>query len=354
MFETGGVNVKKCPNASCGYENDDESQYCIKCGNGLTPGEAQPNTGEGSSSSSKAIIIAAAVIGVLIIAGALLFTQLGQPSFDASANNAGKVSSQVAVKSSVDAYTWEELAAIANEIELAGGGADSWDVAKKYNLCTPDSKLDGSQLKTIYLQDGTKTQVQIIDFMHDEKTSGGKAGITFLFKDCVAVQKMNKDYLKSGGWRDSDLRDWLNGVFVNELLPRDMLNVMVLVDKETNNKGEARDVSCVTKTSDLMWVPSAVELCSEIHWASDKFSYANDICSIEGSGYRLFRDIGVNCNKSNPILAKGLPSGEAETWWLRTSRARYGGYFYHVEANGNPHKFDYADNSYGVAPGFCI
>ena len=72
---------------------------------------------------------------------------------------------------------------------------------KKYNLCTPDGKLDGTQVKNVTLFDGTTTQVQIAGFAHDDKTVGsGKAGITFIFKDAVAEHSMNNSRTNAGGW----------------------------------------------------------------------------------------------------------------------------------------------------------
>ena len=97
------------------------------------------------------------------------------------------------MKSAVEAYTWDELSQISAEIGAAGDEAAAIEVAKKYNLCTPEGKLDGTQVKSVTLADGTQTTVQIVGFAHDDKTSGGKAGITFIFGDCVGEAPMNSD-----------------------------------------------------------------------------------------------------------------------------------------------------------------
>lgn len=298
-----------------------------------------------------------AAICVVLVASVLAIMALSVAAGCSNGSGSG-----VTPKSSVNDYSWKELTAISEEIEAAGNSSGYLEVAKKYNLCNPNGTLDGTQVKEVTLTDGTKTQVQIVDFMHDDKTSGGKAGITFMFKDCIAERPMNYSSTSYGGWRDSDLRGWLNDVFAKELLPNDMQSQMVRVDKKTNNEGQARSTSCISVTNDLVWLPSAVELCSNITWGNGVNLFVDDIANGEGSGYMLYRDMGVKDEGSNPVLTKSLPNGTAMDWWLRTPRALEAGYFYRVDSSGNPHKQEsstwessyLADNNYGVAPGFCI
>ncbi len=119
------------------------------------------------------------------------------------------------MKSAVEAYTWDELSQISAEIGAAGDEAAAIEVAKKYNLCTPEGKLDGTQVKSVALADGTQTTVQIVGFAHDDKTSGGKAGITFVFGDPLVNQPlpMNDDDSigAEGGWEACSMRGYLNG-----------------------------------------------------------------------------------------------------------------------------------------------
>ena len=122
-----------------------------------------------------------------------------------------------AVKSAVEAYTWDELSQISAEIGGAGDEAAAIEVAKRYNLCTPEGKLDGTQVKSVTLADGTQTTVQIVGFAHDDKTSGGKAGITFIFGDCVGQEPMNEEGTNEGGWEASPMRTYLNGTWRAQL-----------------------------------------------------------------------------------------------------------------------------------------
>lgn len=137
----------------------------------------------------KLIAIALACATVLALGG--LFACSGN-----GANGAGKVEA----KASVEDYTWDELSKISKEIGAAGDEDAAIVIAKEYNLCTPDGKLDGTQTKTVALADGATAQVQICGFAHDDKADGsGKAGITFIFKDAVDEQSMNNAGTNSGG-----------------------------------------------------------------------------------------------------------------------------------------------------------
>ena len=170
-----------------------------------------------------------------------------------------------AVKSAVEAYTWDELSQISAEIGAAGDEAAAIEVAKKYNLCTPEGKLDGTQVKSVTLADGTQTTVQIVGFAHDDKTSGGKAGITFIFGDCVGEAPMNPTDTNAGGWEASQMRGYLNSD-VMTLLPEDLKSAIVPVDKLTNNVGKTQDISAVTATSDSLWLFSLAELAGQVYF----------------------------------------------------------------------------------------
>lgn len=213
------------------------------------------------------------------------------------------------MKSAVEAYTWDELSQISAEIGGAGDEAAAIEVAKRYNLCTPEGKLDGTQVKSVTLADGTQTTVQIVGFAHDDKTSGGKAGITFIFGDCVGQEPMNEEGTNEGGWEASPMRTYLNGTWRSAA--RGLDAVIVPVDKLTNNEGETKSAASVTSTSDSLWLPSVVELVGPIgdvyFGEEDRYRPVGDILNAEGSVYKLYRDAGVDTSGDNAILVK---SGE--------------------------------------------
>ena len=392
-----------CP--KCGSEIAEGSAFCGKCGapvGAQAAGAAQAGSAQGAAGAAvggtpalkkngaKIGAVAAAVVVVVVLVAGFATNWFGfagvqskeaeevpaasqgaegqqgadaagqgaaEQQGDAAAENAqgGSQAAGVAVKSAVEAYTWDELSRISAEIGAAGDEAEATEVAKKYNLCTPEGKLDGTQVKSVALADGTQTTVQIVGFAHDDKTAGGKAGITFIFGDCVGGAPMNPTETNAGGWEASQMRAYLNGDWRVQL-PEDLNAVIVPVDKLTNNVGETQEASSVTTTSDSLWLLSFAELAGPIPAAElwgGGYEWTADIFNAEGTRYKLFNDTDVIWNDANSVLVKnfqGSPCG----WWERSPYPNYSVGFQDVNSDGNPHYGDGAGYSYGVVPGFCI
>ena len=286
------------------------------------------------------------------------------PSSSSSAGSSASVSSSKnsAPKEPLDKYSWEELSKISDEIAQASGEDAAIEIAKGYGLTTADGKLDGTQTKTVNLTNGKTATVQVAGFAHDNKTAGGKAGITFIFKDSVGEHAMNSNDTKSGGWEASDMRSYLNSDGL-ALLPDDLKDVVVPVDKLTNNTGSsAENVSAVTVTSDSLWLYSIAELYGTLgdsfvnRIVRDSF---RDVLNAEGTEYKLFRDMNVNGKEENGILSKDY-DGSLEEWWSRSSNFQYTGSFIGVPDDGklcspgSDFGMDFSPKLYGVVPGFCI
>lgn len=376
-----------CP--KCGNEVAEGSAFCGKCGAPVggpaaaaeTPGAAAaglkpapmgvPGVPSPKKGGAKVGIIAAAAVVVVVLVAGFATNWFGLagvqpkeavdvPVASQSANDAPDADGQDAagdqggeaatVKSAVEAYTWDELAQISDEIGAAGDEAAAIEVAKKYNLCTPEGKLDGTQVKLVTLTNNMTVPVQIVGFAHDDKTAGGKAGITFMFGDAIAEAPMNQTDTNAGGWEASQMRAYLNGDGM-ALLPEDLKKVVAPVDKLTNNVGETQDVSAVTTTSDSLWLLSAAELCGSIDWYSDP-SY-NAVLNAEGFEYQLFRDTAVDSSNANDILVKNYQNSPYR-WWERSPDPILSDYFRGVDSGGDPGGHGGARISYRVVPGFCL
>lgn len=390
-----------CP--KCGSEIAEGSAFCGKCGapvggpaaaaeaSGAEAGGLKPApTGVPGVPSPKkggakvGIITAAAVVVVVLVAGfatnwfglagvqpkeAVDVPAASQGAGDADGDVAGARSAgdqdgessegdvqgegaapAATVKSAVEAYTWDELSQISAEIGAAGDEAAAIEVAKKYNLCTPEGKLDGTQVKLVTLTNNMTVPVQIVGFAHDDKTVGGKAGITFIFGECIGEMPMNAEMTNAGGWEASQMRAYLNGDGM-ALLPEDLKKVVAPVDKLTNNAGETQDVSAVTTTSDSLWLPSFAEL---VGWLPDDASSDAPVFNAEGSQYKLYRDTNVVWeNIENPILVKNYQNSPGN-WWGRSPNPNDSGNFQNVSSDGYPNYSDGAGYSNGVVPGFCL
>ncbi|WP_270357429.1 DUF6273 domain-containing protein [Adlercreutzia equolifaciens] len=404
-----------CP--KCGSEIAEGSAFCGKCGasvgaqaGGVTPAGSAQGAASGGAGAGAPVpkrngakigaIAAVAVVAVVLVAGfatnwfglagvqpkeAVEVPAASQGADEAQDANAADGQSAdanesagdaqdgsqdadgAAVKSAVEAYTWDELSQISAEIGAAGDEAAAIEVAKKYNLCTPEGKLDGTQVKSVTLADGTQTTVQIVGFAHDDKTAGGKAGITFIFGDCIDLVDMDAGNTSVGGWEASSARSRLSSAGV-ALLPDDLASVIVPVDKFTNNVGETEDTASVTTTSDSLWLFSMKELGAvendQIH---DEESSSRAILDKEGATYKLIMDLRSDSGDENDwsVLARDDGDGGYWYWWGRSPNPYRGPneygftpsvnhYFMLVSYNGRPSFSTEANGQLGVVPGFCI
>ena len=259
---------------------------------------------------------------------------------------------EVVVKDSVNDYTWEELSAISAEISSAQSEDEAIKVAKSYNLTTTAGKLTGEQTKTVQLSNGQTTEVQIAGFWHDEKVSGGKAGITFIFNEAIDEEVMDSSDSISGGWKNSDLREWLAGNGFR-MLPSDLSSKILEVNKKTNNAGFTDSASSVTSTSDKLWLFSLVELYGSYDWFVPSLAQYSGVLNAEGSEYKLFRDKAVSAREKNSVLEKTYDS-DLYPWWTRSPNPDSSSFYGIVEEDGKDWENAHAKYYAAVVPGFCI
>ena len=321
------------------------------------------NAGAGvATTGTKPWTRAAACVAVIAAIAIALFSLSGCGGSDTKAPSSSGSSSSSSAEpvstKSVDDYSWGELSEISEEISKEATEEGAIEVAKKYNLVNSNGELDGTQTKTVQLTDGTTATVQIAGFLHDDKADGGKAGITFIFKDAIAEHDMNPGRIdpyhpyedpegsNAGGWEGSAMRAWLSAEGIS-MLPSDLTDRIVAVDKKTNNVGETQSVASVTTTSDKLWLFSPTEISR-----FDKDKRAYEIGSAEGTEYKLFRDCNVGLNHDYQFLEKD------GWWWLRSPDSGNDQDFWCVA-----HEFisdswaldmDSAVDVCGVVPGFCI
>ena len=263
----------------------------------------------------------------------------------------------IAVKDSVEAYSWEELSDISTEIAEAPDDAAAWNIAKSYNLVGEDGRLDGTQAKSIELSDGTQIDAAIADINHDERAEGGTAGITFITTKAVALRGMNNNagfedaggsrYMDAiGGWEASDIRSWLNDDFMRQL-PDDLQASLVEVEKascvvpqietliDDQDMLMSSPASLIGKSVDKLWIPALVEVSGvqSDTAAASEFSAWTPVLQAEGKQYRVFSDANVKEESANDALAmelatdtwnepatetSGSNSSKGCRWWLRS------------------------------------
>ena len=303
-------------------------------------------------------IVVAIAVAVVLLAAALAYPGESQ----------GDVASEpVAPRTALSEYSWDELARISAEIGRCANRDDALACARRYSLCAEDGALAGLPTKDVQLANGQVVPVALVDMYRDDLTSGGKAGLTFMFLQPVGEHAMNHAFESSdgdnpdsvGGWAASDMRAWLNGDFLYEL-PADLRTCLKRVQKlsagsvgtgdELDEPGRLGGTGSdwTRETSDLLWLPSVAELCGSVPAKPDLGvdSTMAAVYGAEGEQYQLFADWGIAAFQPNAQIAmdgggelgnKELDGEDAPcTWWLRTKTLEFGDGFWLVGADGTP------------------
>lgn len=178
---------------------------------------------------------------------------------------------------------------------------------------------------------GTNYEVQIIDFNHDDKVSGGKAAYSFQLVDCLnQTQQMNTSNTNTGGWNGSAMRGRMSTY--KSQLPAALRNVIKTVKKKSGTGGGSS--SGTQQTNDDLFLLSEIEI-----FGTTTYSAAG-----EGTQYEWYKAGNSRIKKVN---------GSANSWWERSPCSGNTDYFCSVTSSSSATIY-YANSSYGVSFGFCV
>ena len=267
-------------------------------------------------------------------------------------------------------YNAAGLKQIADDLSDKGKGSS-------YYAEMEDNLNKGTQ-GSLTLSDGSNLPFKLIGILHDDKAdgSGKKAGLTFMAWNslpkayCMNGTMPNDNtttcasdgYTNKGGWRDSNLRQWMNTGEIWNQFPTDFQNNVTTVLKQTNNMYYGNTSgSAASATADKVWLVSYRELVPTIYdgWKSYNGFPA---LSQEGSQYEYFQG-KVMHNYSNNNILSGIyetVSGSAPSganyyyWWERSPYPNYSNYVLRVNASGDPSYGHYAYYRYSVVPAFSF
>ena len=309
--------------------------------------------------SPKVPIIAAIALVAVIVA---LFLPFGGHTIDQQEFVQG-----VFPKDGLNDYSWDELKTIADAIALANNDEEALSIASAYHLVNDKGHIDQKNTKTVELANGQELHVQIIGFRHDDLPDGsGKAGITFLFTECVDMRTVADPataghITTKGGWENCYLRSWLqsrDGEGFWSQLPSSLRDNITAVDKISNNvgivKGDTTN-NASWNTKDSIWILSAKEICGE---DAGRLSYrddSNEILLKAGEQYQFFKEQGIRHNGKNAALKRKYDSKNVE-WWLRDPASKNSDRAWRtVTSDGQPDDMAFFDEKqYGIVPGFCL
>lgn len=188
--------------------------------------------------------------------------------------------------------------------------------------------------KTIQLKNGEQVILEIADFNHDNLTSGGKAPISFIIKNCLSftgTRYMNSSNTNAGSWNGSYMRNTVMAEIRNQL-PDDLKPYIKKVNKKTT---QGNSSTATQTTSDDLWLPS----CIEVGTVTSGAGYVD-----EGTQYPIFTDNGSRVK---------LYNGSAGYWWLRSPYTGSSFSFHPVGSDGS-NSYANASHTNGVVFGLCI
>ena len=252
----------------------------------------------------------------------------------------------------LDENTWDQI----SEVSSSGVASQIWKVGDCKEIV-----LNGTMSNLIF--NNYHTYAFIIGFDHNAELEGEhrihfQIGKTALSggKDICLVSGyndnsdfyMNTSKTNAGGWEDSYMRNNIlgtsktsySGRFIG-VLPSALRNVLKSVTKYTDNTGNSSTSSgAVTATTDYAFLLSEYEV-----FGSCTYSNTNEASRQQQYAYYSAGNSKIKYNHSS--------TGTAFSWWLRSPYRSNSTVFVYIGSSGSV-SGNYASNSRGVAPGFCV
>ncbi len=170
------------------------------------------------------------------------------------------------------------------------------------------------------------------------ETSETACGFVVEFADIITQHSFNSTETNVGGWKDSELRTYINDT-IYKSLPSDLQNVIVTT-KVISGHGSAETSDF--ETQDKLYLLNVQEL-----WDSTSFDTS------VGTSRQLdyYKNQGVST--SSYAAAIKQYNGVANYWWLRSASYNNNVTFLFVPNNGN-WNYNYSMFNCGISPAFRI
>ena len=218
---------------------------------------------------------------------------------------------------------------------------DSWSTIAEKVKSGNTSKYHVGDTKAVNLGTfGTHT-VRIANMSEctSGETSETACGFVVEFADIITRQKFNSTDTNVGGWKDSEIRTFINETIFNEL-PSELQNVIVttkVISGHGNTSGETN-----FETQDKLYLLSTKEI-----WNSNNYDTSNET----SKQLDYYKNQLVTANNYDSAI-KSYNSTPTE-WWTRSSNSNGTGSFLIVVSGGN-WGGSFASNNLGISPAFRI
>lgn len=201
-----------------------------------------------------------------------------------------------------------------------------WNTIKK-------AQADGKLQELLQVGDELDIMLKTGEALTAQAAGTTENGLRFVLKDCMKdMRSMNKRMTNKGGWRDCEMRLWLNETIFH-MLPDELQEIIVprhivqIMDGET------------LESKDKLWLPSFTEMFGKEN-AEDWAPEDTDETQLE-----LFA--------TERSRVKEVPGNGTWWYWLRSPHGSDSTIFCYVDSDGGA-AYDTASCARGVAFGFCL
>ncbi len=224
---------------------------------------------------------------------------------------------------------------------------DSWQTIQKAVKLGNTDKYNIGDTKEVNLGSfGTHT-VRIANKSEctNGETSETACGFVVEFADIITQHSFNSTDTNVGGWRDSELRTYVNGTIYNTL-PSDLQNVIAttkVISGHGSTSGETN-----FETQDKLYLLSIEEIYEDFAGSLDA---QKDTAVGTSKQLDYYKNQGVTTSSYAGAIKQY--NGSNSTWWLRSARSSDTDSFLLVASNGHWNG-SYTSSYRGVSPAFRI
>ena len=222
--------------------------------------------------------------------------------------------------------------------------SDSWKTIQKAVQTGNTSKYNVGDTKEVDLGDlGTHT-VRISNMSEcATETSETACGFVVEFADIITNQKFNSTDTNIGGWKDSELRTYVNNDIYNAL-PSELQSVITSTKVISSHGSTSGEINF--ETQDKLYLLSSEEIFGDLTSEYAKFD------SSFGTSKQLeyYESKALTINNYDGVISK-----DNKIWWFRSANSyKIARSFLFADSPSNWDYFGNASSSIGVSPAFRI
>ena len=219
--------------------------------------------------------------------------------------------------------------------------SDSWATIAANVKSGNTSKYNVGDTKEVDLGKlGTHTvRIANMSACTNGETSETACGFVVEFADIITTHQFNSTNTNVGGWKDSEMRTYVNGT-IYKALPSELQNVIIstkVISSHGNTSGETN-----FETQDKLYLLNAQEV-----WSTN--DYDTSVRTSKQLDY--YKNQGVTTSSYAGAIKQY--NGSNSDWWLRSAYSLYSSGFLYVY-NGGGWGSSGARSSRGVSPAFRI